>query len=510
MTTVTERKSRSFCRYERRKRLSGGAPVGFEPLSWFKACLFGSSRRLSAGFGLRLAPSQTQQKSRSQPADGSRRQFPATPPARKLLAFGLCHRTQGPQKPEGRRNHLNPDLNAPFSFSAIELPTGQPQIAFHKSDAVFNTEAFFINRLGLARRRQFDLGRCGHEDQPQRTLVTRLAIGLVLDDAVEREPLPRPLSHPDIVPAADLDASAAFEFPLIFCANCGQRPRVIEFDLSPAHPRTPETLVRRRRQEENAIASHAPQHRNAKAVNRIEKRLDRVLRIHGQNLPRRPSAPLDELFQLRDPVCNRIGYRRNPADFQRQCPTPITDALGEQRQAMPQTHPRSAMHIAQLDSLGLGSGVISRIQNPDSPLTRRLIDLNLLLRSEPSQALFAQFLQPVLIGNRFGQLLAGTIDAGVKVAPPIAPQGTKRQFDWRGRAWPDCQNINDIEQDLARRTEAPRDVVTKIFYTRLRGAVSYDHASSVTLDARFVGRLSLPVFLLNSGSTEVRRNIGSS
>ena len=152
------------------------------------------------------------------------------------------------------------------------------------------------------------------------------------------------------------------------------------------------------------------------------------------------------------------------------------------------------MHIAQLDSLGLGSGVISRIQNPDSPLTRRLIDLNLLLRSEPSQALFAQFLQPVLIGNRFGQLLAGTIDAGVKVAPPIALQGTKRQFDWRGRAWPDCQNINDIEQDLARRTEAPRDVVTKIFYTRLRGAVSYDHAPSVTLDARLVGRLSLPVF----------------
>src|SRR6266542_795783 len=97
MTTVTERKSRSFCRYERRKRLSGGAPVGFEPLSWFKPCLFGSSRRLSAGFGLRLAPSQTQQKSGRQPADGSRRQFPATPPARKLLAFGLCHRTQGPK-----------------------------------------------------------------------------------------------------------------------------------------------------------------------------------------------------------------------------------------------------------------------------------------------------------------------------------------------------------------------------------------------------------------------------
>src|SRR5215469_5417528 len=189
MTTVTERKSGSFRRYERRKRLSGGSSVGFEPLSWLKPRLLGSPRRLSADFGLRLAPSQTQQKSRRQPTDCSRRQFTATPPTRKLLAFGLCHRAQGPQKPEGRRNHLNPDLNAPFSFSAVELPTGQSQIAFHKSDAVFNAESFFVHRLSLARRGQFDLERCGHEDQPQRALVTRLAIGLILDDAVEREPL---------------------------------------------------------------------------------------------------------------------------------------------------------------------------------------------------------------------------------------------------------------------------------------------------------------------------------
>jgi len=199
MTTANERKSGSFCRYERRKNLPGGSSVGFVPLSRFKPRSCGSSQRLSAGFGFRLAPSQTQQKSRRQPTDCSRRQFTATPPTRKLLALGLCHRAQGPQKPEGRRDHLNPDLNAPFSFSAVELPTGQSQITFHKSDAVFNTEAFFINRLCLARRRQFDLERCRHEDQPQRALVTRLAIGLVLDDAVEREPLRRPLSHPYIV-----------------------------------------------------------------------------------------------------------------------------------------------------------------------------------------------------------------------------------------------------------------------------------------------------------------------
>ena len=140
MTTVTERKFGSFCRYERRKSLLGGASGGFEPLSRLKARSRGSSHRLSAGFGLRAAPSQTQQKSCSEPADGSRRHFIAPPPAGKLLGFGLCQRAQGPQKPEGCRHHLNPDLNAPFSFSAVELPTGQAQIAFHESYALFNAD----------------------------------------------------------------------------------------------------------------------------------------------------------------------------------------------------------------------------------------------------------------------------------------------------------------------------------------------------------------------------------
>src|SRR5262249_10167361 len=340
MTTVTERKSGSLCCYECRKSLLGGSSVGFEPRSRFQARSRGASRRLSATFGLRPAPSQTQQKSSSQPTDGSRRQFTAAPPTRKLLAFALCHRAHGPQQPEGCRNHLNANLNAPFSFSAVELPTGQSQITFHKSDAVFNTEAFFINRLGRARRGQFDLDRCGHEDQPQRALVTRLAIGLVLDDAVERELLPRPLSHPYIVPTADLDRAAIFEFPLPLGIDLWQRPSVIELDLSPAHPRTPEPRIRRRRQEENTITGHAPKNRDAQLVNRIEKRFDCVLRIHGQRLLFRPTMSLDELIQLRDPVSNRIGYGRNPADLQWQCPTPGADTFREQRQPVPQMHSR--------------------------------------------------------------------------------------------------------------------------------------------------------------------------
>src|SRR5215813_4024680 len=496
MTTVTERKSGSFCSYQRRKSLSGGASVGFEPLSRFKPRSYGSPRRLSTRFGLRLAPSQTQQKSRRQPADCSRRQVASVPPTRKPSPFRFGQSAQGPQEPESCRHHLDPDLDAPFSFSAVELPTGQSQIAFHESDAVFDAKAFFINRLSLARRRQFGVYQYGHEDQPQRALVTRLTIGLVLNHPVESEPLPRPLSHPDIVPAADLKARAAFEFPLVFGVNLWQRSRVIELDLSPAHPRTSETRIRRRRQEENTIAGYAPKNWDAQLVNRIEKRFDCVLRIYGQRLPFRPTMSLDELIQLRDPVSNRIGYGRDPADLQWQCPTSFTDAFREQRQAVAQVHSRSAVHIAQLDGLSLGAWVISRIQNPDAPFARRRIDRNDLLRSEPSQALFAQFLQPVIIGNRFSQFLARPRDAGVKTAPPIAPQGTERHFSWRDRAWPDCQDINQIDQDPARRPKAMRDVVTKIFYNRLRGAVCFFcHAPSVTLDARLVGEAWPPRFL---------------
>src|SRR5262245_59557742 len=87
MTTITERKSGSRCRCERRKPLFCGLAIGFESLSRFKRRSFGSPQSLSAGFGLGPAPSQTQQKSGSQSSDGFRRQFAATPPARKAFTF---------------------------------------------------------------------------------------------------------------------------------------------------------------------------------------------------------------------------------------------------------------------------------------------------------------------------------------------------------------------------------------------------------------------------------------
>src|SRR5262249_42362899 len=146
----------------------------------------------------------------------------------------------------------------------------------------------------------------------------------------------------------------------------------------------------------------------------------------------RPTLSLDELLNLRDSVSKRVGLRRDPADFQGQCPTPLADAFREQRQAVPQAHSRSAVHIAQLNGLGLGAWVISRIQNPDAPLARRRIDRSGLLRIEPSQPLISQAPQPVIIGDRPSQLLAGAIYSSVKAAPPIAPQGAERHFDGRG------------------------------------------------------------------------------
>src|SRR5262245_17637109 len=107
MTTVTERKSGSICRPKRRKSLFRSFVVGLESLSRLKPRSFGSPRRLPARFGLRLAPSNTQQKSGRQSSDGSRRQLAPAPPARKIFAFWLGQRAQGPQEPESGRRHLD-------------------------------------------------------------------------------------------------------------------------------------------------------------------------------------------------------------------------------------------------------------------------------------------------------------------------------------------------------------------------------------------------------------------
>jgi hypothetical protein len=67
---------------------------------------------------------------------------------------------------------------------SASAPLNCPQIyakpAFINRMLYSNTEVLFINRLNPAQRRQFDIYQFGHGDQPQQTLLTRLAIGLVL------------------------------------------------------------------------------------------------------------------------------------------------------------------------------------------------------------------------------------------------------------------------------------------------------------------------------------------
>jgi len=56
------------------------------------------------------------------------------------------------------------------------------------------------------------------------------------------------------------------------------------------------------------------------------------------------------------------------------------------------------------------------------------------------------------------------------------------------------QDVNQIDQSPARRPKTPREVVAKIFYTRLRGPFVFHGTSSITLDARLVGEAWPPRF----------------
>jgi hypothetical protein len=97
---------------------------------------------------------------------------------------------------------------------------------------------------------------------------------------------------------------------------------------------------------------------------------------------------------------------------------------------------------------GIATRVINRIQNPDAPFTRRRIDRRNILRIEPNQTLLSQLPQAVIIGDRLSQLPNGAIDCSVKAASPIVLQETERNFDVRDPVWLDCQDINQIDQDL--------------------------------------------------------------
>ena len=268
---VVNRHHQLFSHPERRKRRLSALSVHLEPLARFQFRPSSPPRRLSSWFGLRLAPSETHQKSDRHPADRSGRQLAASPPTGKLLCVGLGQIAQRPQEPIGGRGHLDPNLRAAFSRLAVELAAGRSQFAFQKTDAVFDAEAFVVNRFGLARRRRFGLRRAGNEYQPERPFVATLTVGLVFDHTIEDEPLLRPLPHPYIIPAADFDATAAFKPPLLTGGDRRHRSRVIELNLPPSHPWTPEAAILWRRQIEAAVVTHAPKNRDEPP--RVSRRL---------------------------------------------------------------------------------------------------------------------------------------------------------------------------------------------------------------------------------------------
>src|SRR5262249_22680112 len=431
MTLVTHRKFVSFCYREHRKRLWESNSVSFESPSLLQPCAFNSPRRLSAKFGLRFPPLQTQQKSRGHSSDGSWRQFAAAPPFGNVPVVCVGQPTQGPQEPEDRGYNFDPDLNPSLGFCAIELSGGQAQLTFQKSNAVFNTKPLLVHRLGFTRHRQVGFRSSRNKDQPQRSFVTRLSVGPVFNHPVEYKLLSWPLPHPHIVPPADFDPAACFKLPLVLTIDRRQRPRVSEIDLSHTHRRASETAIGRRPQVKDTITRHASENRKPQLVNRLEKRLDCVLRIHDQSLPSLPSMPFDELLDLHHAISNRMGFWRNPTDLQWQSPTPLADALGEQRQSVPQAHSVSAVHIAQLNRLSFRARVITGIENSDTPFSSGRIRRESVLRPKPIQASCAQILQPVIFRNVPPKFLCCAIEGGIKTTVFVTPSRTQRRFDSR-------------------------------------------------------------------------------
>src|SRR5262249_28342727 len=95
-----------------------------------------------------------------------------------------------------------------------------------------------------------------------------LSVGPVFNHPVEYKLLSWPLPHPHIVPPADFDPAACFKLPLVLSIDRRQRPRVVEFDLSPTHRRASETAIGRRPQVKDTITRHASENRKPQLVNR--------------------------------------------------------------------------------------------------------------------------------------------------------------------------------------------------------------------------------------------------
>src|SRR5262249_36808183 len=222
---------------ERLASLLSAHAVHLEALARLLRRPFRASGGLSARFDFRFGPSQPEEKSRRQPPHRSGRQFPAPPPRRPSRFLFVDYRAQRPQQPEHGGHQFHPGRLASFRRQPIELSAHQTEFLLPKSDTVLNAKALIVNGLGLAPRRRS--GRAlftgpwlaRDEQQPEWALISRLAIGAVLDHLIERQWLRRPTFLPHVLPATGFDPSTCGEAPTLRPISGRMRLRIVELEF---------------------------------------------------------------------------------------------------------------------------------------------------------------------------------------------------------------------------------------------------------------------------------------
>src|SRR5215831_264597 len=281
------------------KLLSAHA-VHLEAFARLLRCPFRTSRRLSARFDFRLVPSQLDEKSCRQASHRSWRQFPASPPSWPSRFLLIYYRPQCPQQPVDGCYQFHPDLLPSFRRQAIELPLHQTELLLPEPDGMLNTEAFVINRFGLARRRRLSCPSFSRrrlprdEQQPERTQVPPFAVRAVLDHLIELKRLRGPTLLPDVEPTSNFDPPACGQFPAFHTIGARMRLRIIELEFRAKLRRTPKAAVLLDRQIKTAIVTYTPKDIDAFGHNRLEKRTHRVLRIHIKHIVCRPVVRFDK------------------------------------------------------------------------------------------------------------------------------------------------------------------------------------------------------------------------
>src|SRR5262249_40011049 len=453
---------------ERLAELLSAHAVHLEALARLLCRPFRASRRLSARFDFRLVPSQPDEKSCRQASHRSWRQFPASPPSRSSRFLLVHYRPQRPQQPEDSCHQFHPSLFAAFRRQAIELSAHQTDFLLPEPDGMLNTEAFVVNRLGLARRRR--LGRPSFsrpsltrdEQQPERTPIASFAVCAVLDHLIERQWLRGPTLLSHIEPTSNFDPPARGQLPAFHTVGARMRLRIVELEFRAELRRTPRTAVLLDRQIKTAIVTHTPKDIDAFGHNRLEKRPHCVLRIHIKHVVCGPVMRLDKGFDLLGAETGRAMFGRHPGDLQRERPGTFTNTFGEHRQPDARLHPVSAVDIADAHRFHLRAVMISRIENANLPRAEVFSQWRRWMIGQPRQTFFPQLKQPVFRIS----ILAERVDcAAQRLIQAIVAVGEERgigDFDRRFWSRADRESVNNIEQYRATGDETGGDGGAKI------------------------------------------------